>query len=55
MKKTENRKGMVNKDSKEFHQEVFVKEVEMDKFFKDNPKAEGFEIYDHFRKLKGKK
>jgi len=55
MKRTENKKGMVNKDSKEFHEEVFKKEAAMDKFFKDNPNAKGFEIYDHFQRLKGKK
>jgi hypothetical protein len=40
-----------NKDSKEFHESVFDKEAEMDKFFENNPNAQGFEIYDHFRKV----
>ena len=48
-------KGVIDKDSKKFHENVFKEEEEMDKFFKENPNAKGFEIYDFFRKLTEKK
>ena len=48
-------KKKFDKDSKEFHEDVFKLEDEMDKFFEENPDAEGYEIYDHFRKLTEKK
>jgi hypothetical protein len=48
-------KGVIDKDSKEFHEAVFDEEGQMDLFFEQHPNATGFEIYDHFRKLTEKK